>query len=266
MKRFFDRENNRLLYVGRKSDSAMWDQWWDDEEIEKLYSFDRLCCADQMVVDATRSYLPAGSRLLEGGCGLGNNVELLARSGYEVIGVDFAEKAVERVRTFRPNLDVRRGDLCQLSFSDGYFDGYWSFGVIEHFYEGFDTIASEMLRVIRPGGYLFLTVPALSGLRKFKADIGLFPAAGSDARTAEAFFQYAYSAREIEENFEKRGFTLLRRRNWGVYKGAIDEVPGARLAMSALCRLSEPLTERLLGRLFSHMFLFIFRKDAEVRR
>lgn len=262
MKRFFDSERKRLLWVGRRSDRAMWDERWEQEEIEKLFSHEKLNFADRMVVDATRRYLSEGSRILEGGCGLGNNVELLRRSGYRVIGVDYAEKTVERLKRFKPDLEVRCGDLRELSFEDGYFDGYWSFGVIEHFYDGFAPIASEMRRVVRPGGYLFVTVPALSRLRMLKARLGMFPEALRDDYTAGNFYQYAFGADEIVESFHRIGFTLAESRGWGVYKGVSDEIPGSRLVMSALCRLSETAAEGILGGGCNHMHLFIFRKGS----
>ena len=44
---------------------------------------------------------------------------------------------------------------------------------IEHFIDGYDAILSEMYRVIKEGGYLFLTVPSMSIIRKVKAALGM---------------------------------------------------------------------------------------------
>jgi len=53
-------------------------------------------------------------------------------------------------------------DVRKLNFPDHYFDGYWSLGVIEHFYKGYDEIIHKIYRVLHPGGFLFLTVPEMS--------------------------------------------------------------------------------------------------------
>ena len=65
-------------------------------------------------------------------------------------------------------------DVRNLNFDDGFFDGYWSLGVIEHFYEGYERIIKEVNRVIKRNGFVFLTFPSLSFLRKFKSKWGLY--------------------------------------------------------------------------------------------
>lgn len=263
MERFFDSRKNRLIYVGMQADQAMWEERWAEERIEKLFSHKKLSCEDRLIIDTTRKYLPEGALILEGGCGLGNNLELLRRFNYEVIGVDYAEKTIERVRNFMPGIDARCGDLRNLAFDDGYFDGYWSLGVIEHFYHGYERISSEMYRVLKPRGYLFLTVPAMSQLRIIKARFGLYPKFVEDAETVTNFYQFAYSTEEIETSFCRQGFTLCENRGLNVYKGVPDEIPGTRLLMSALYRLFGAQMEHILSGFANHVHLFVFRKVAE---
>ena len=52
--------------------------------------------------------------------------------------MDFAEESVRRARLEYPGLDIREGDVRSLPFPAGHFDGYWSIGVIEHFWGGYD--------------------------------------------------------------------------------------------------------------------------------
>ena len=49
--------------------------------------------------------------------------------------IDYAPKTVEFVNKKFPFLDIRLGDVTKLDFDDNFFDAYWSFGVIEHFYQ-----------------------------------------------------------------------------------------------------------------------------------
>ena len=61
---------------------------------------------------------------------------MLEKSGFSTTGVDFAEKTV-KINALYPSLDIRLVDIRNMDFDDGFFDGYWSFGVIEHFYDGY---------------------------------------------------------------------------------------------------------------------------------
>jgi hypothetical protein len=82
--------------------------------------------------------------------------------------------------------------------------------VIEHFYDGYEEIRDEMARVVRPGGYLFLTFPAMSWLRRLKARYGGYPSWQPTERQLESFYQFALPADEVASGFESHGFRLVR--------------------------------------------------------
>ena len=152
------------------------------------------------MVRITAGNLPAGARVLEGGCGRGNKVAALANAGFEAIGVDFAADSVRQARLDYPGLDIREGDVRALPFTAEFFDGYWSIGVIEHFWEGYDSILAEASRVLRPGGFLFLTAPWLSPYRRSKAG------------------RQGYARRDFAS--EPHGFLPVRARPRGGLRGA----------------------------------------------
>jgi SAM-dependent methyltransferase len=98
-------------------------------------------------------------RILDAGCGTGNNLLHLARYG-RAVGVDLSEEALVFCRT-RGVAAVRAG-LLALPFPDGRFDCVTSFDVIYHRWVEDDAAAvREMARVLRPGGLLLVRVPAL---------------------------------------------------------------------------------------------------------
>jgi SAM-dependent methyltransferase len=76
--------------------------------------------------------------ILEGGCGIGQMVHAFKWQGYNAVGIDFARRTIKRVKVAVPELDIRFGDVRNLPFRDGEIAGYWSFGVIEHFWEGYE--------------------------------------------------------------------------------------------------------------------------------
>jgi len=57
---------------------------------------------------------------------------------------------------------VKVGDIRKLNFPDGYFDAYYSGGVIEHFEDGIAPQLGEAHRVLKEGGYFFVTVPHMN--------------------------------------------------------------------------------------------------------
>ena len=99
---------------------------------------------------------PEGSRVLEAGCGGGKTAKALIDSGYSVVGIDFSEEAVSGCAS-ELGIKTLCADICDLPFPDGEFDGISLVHVTEHLRPG-DRIsaASEMIRVLRPGGKVFL--------------------------------------------------------------------------------------------------------------
>jgi SAM-dependent methyltransferase len=101
-------------------------------------------------------------RILDAGCGTGNNLRHFSAWGRPV-GVDLSEDAVRFCRT--RGVTVTRGSLLRLPFADGSFDLVTSFDVLYHRWITDDRVAlAELVRVLRPGGRVFVRVPALKML------------------------------------------------------------------------------------------------------
>ena len=159
---FYDKLNNRLIYLRSTATEEFWDQHWQNQKIDPpdlppyLQALRGHFFGRDFVLRTTKQYLALGQSVVDGGCGLGQYVKRLSQAGYEAYGVDFAPHTIAQVTQHYPELDVRVGDVRALPFSDCFFDGYWSLGVIEHFWNGYSEIASEIHRVLKPGGYLFV--------------------------------------------------------------------------------------------------------------
>jgi len=95
--------------------------------------------------------------ILEIGCGTGGNGKTLSKFG-EVIGIDSSEEAVRfcEGKGFR-EVVLGRGE--QTSFPSEHFDLVIALDVFEHM-ENDEAAFRESLRILKKGGYLFLTVPA----------------------------------------------------------------------------------------------------------
>jgi SAM-dependent methyltransferase len=124
------------------------------EEIES-YRFEKLAYLPRLVNFA--GY--AGRRVLDVGCGVGNDLSRFARHGAEVVGVDLAPRSIEFART-----NFRQRDLAgefhvmngeQLGFSDDSFDVVFCHTVL-HFTPEPRRMVQEIHRVLRPGGEAIL--------------------------------------------------------------------------------------------------------------
>jgi len=234
MKRLYDKENNRLVYQGTRATSQFWDALW-----QKIDNMDQLVArgaADPLVRRTTSTYLPAQPtvRVLEGGCGFGQHVAGLQQLGYDAYGIDYAPETVTKINARFPHLNVQLANITQLPFADNFFDGYWSLGVIEHFYHGFDAAAREMQRVVRPGGYLFITIPHMSWLRRIKASLGAYSPFQAEHFNEQAFYQFALDATRVIQQFELLGFSLVAQQPVDGIKGLKDELTWLQPVLSRI--------------------------------
>lgn len=101
--------------------------------------------------------LPAGTTVLDVGCGIGGSSRILARDyGFDVTGVTISPQQVQRAQTLTPAGVTARfqvDDALDLSFPDASFDVVWSIEAGPHMPDK-QRYAQEMLRVLKPGGIL----------------------------------------------------------------------------------------------------------------
>ncbi|MFO1448370.1 MAG: class I SAM-dependent methyltransferase [Opitutaceae bacterium] len=109
------------------------------------------------LLDVVARVLTGPTRVLDVGCGTGGFCEALRQRGHEVMGVDphAAEMGLDPAW-------YRTGTTDRLPFPDASFAAICLFDVLEHV----DDVAAlrECRRVLRPGGLLFLSVPAYASL------------------------------------------------------------------------------------------------------
>lgn len=255
--------SGRLIYLHEKATPEYWDTLWKTEGKPPQTS------ANDDVVKVTRGYLPAGAAVLEGGCGRADKVKSMSDAGYRAIGLDFAASTVAQARLDYPNLDIRQGDVRALEFPDGSFDGYWSIGVIEHFWEGYDPILAEAARVVKPGGFLFLTAPWFSPYRHRKMRAGGYER-NDFAKEPEAFYQFALERQEISRDLARHGFDLVRWRGLASEVSMQEDMTSLKRPIHWLLGSRGSFIKRVLRRLVSrgmdsycgHSFLAVARRRA----
>jgi len=264
--KYFDPLNNKLIFIEKKADPVFWDHHWKINNIRN----DILGIKNTFVSRITKKFLkPSDGYILEGGCGTGVNVASLFNNGYKVIGVDYAENTVRTLNKYIPELDIRIGDVRKLQFGSDYFVGYWSLGVIEHFWEGYEQIAEEMFRVILKNGFLFLMFPYMSPLRRLKGRMNIYDRWHNGLTTD--FYQFSLNSKIVINDFTKMGFRLLKAIPFDGIKGTKDEVDFLRTVLqklynynssSLILRGFRKAISTILSTFAGHCMLLIFHKSS----
>lgn len=113
---------------------------------------------EQMLEALLTAYpLAPGSRVLDVGCGQGVALELFQQRGFEATGVALGDEDV-RAATAK-GLRVFKMDQSFLDFEDDSFELIWSRHCLEHSIFPYFTLWG-MRRVLKPGGGLYVEVPA----------------------------------------------------------------------------------------------------------
>ncbi|MBW2133832.1 MAG: class I SAM-dependent methyltransferase [Deltaproteobacteria bacterium] len=119
--------------------------------------------ADQVEKQAVFALLPdlTGRRVLDAGCGTGNFSLALARRGARVVGLDRAAAmqftARQKARKEGQDLLWVRGHLSRLPFAAATFDGVVCILALDFVAER-QAALQEMVRVLRPGGFLLIAI------------------------------------------------------------------------------------------------------------
>ncbi len=138
-------------------DKSVWEDKYSTGQDLNLYPWDAVVSwvyrnSDRKNRDQTR--------ILEVGCGAGNNLWFAAREGFQVFGIDLSESAIEfaKKRFVHDGLkgDFRTGSILELPYPDGQFDMVIDRAAITCLgKEEAEKCFAEIKRVLVPGGKFF---------------------------------------------------------------------------------------------------------------
>lgn len=114
--------------------------------------------------DTVQRLFPAGSHLVDLGCGTGLDAAEFARRGYRVLATDWSPRMIERTREraaaegLEPMLRAEHVGVQDLAKLEGPFDGMYSnFGPLNCALD-LPAVAAQCARLVRPGGALAFSV------------------------------------------------------------------------------------------------------------
>jgi len=201
------------------------DHWW-------------LASRRRMVVDWVTQRYPGRRdlRILDVGCGTGMMLVEMARLG-QAQGIDASEEALAFCRR-RGLTAVQNGNVLRLPFADNSFDVLTGVDILEHIDDDVGALR-EWRRVLKPGGRLFLFVPAHPWLWSLQDEIS-----GHRRR---------YTARLLKRVVEEAGLTVERQSYVSTY--LLPVIVLGRIWLKALRRFRDIKTENTLHPAWSNGLL-----------
>lgn len=133
------------------------------------------------------------------GCGVGHLCRYLKTRGVCVFGLDISPRMVEVASRLSPDISFRQGDMLAMDISDQSLIGVVAFYSLIHICRKSAIYAlQEMYRVLRPKGYLLLSVHGGDG--EIHADEFLGISVSMDATL--------FQPNEIAEYVQQAGFSV----------------------------------------------------------
>jgi len=152
------------------------------------------------------------ARILDVGCGPGLGAKIMKERGYEIVGIDYNERAVQFAEVLVPDARFILGDvrsLEQVTHLHNWFDSVTAVEVIEHIPPEFHANMLKGIRhVLRSTGVLVLTAPSRQmplnpwHYKHFDLDELVHMVEGNGFQVTEVVYQHRMSV--LFSNFVQR--------------------------------------------------------------
>jgi ubiquinone/menaquinone biosynthesis C-methylase UbiE len=127
---------------------------------------------DQKHVRSILKYVK-GEKILDIGCGYGTTTFYASKQGYECIGIDYDEKAIEFCRKRYPECNYLSADAEDLPFENSYFDTVILRDSLHHLYgeADFEKVKNELNRVLKNNSRMIFFDPNVNLLLRIMRSI-----------------------------------------------------------------------------------------------
>ena len=137
---------------------------------ENISHLDQIAQTDIYLLDQImKGRYNATDKILDAGCGEGRNMHWFLQNDFEIYGTDINEAAIAQLKSANPDLTAESlpvAPLEKLPFADNYCNHIISSAVL-HFAKNtkhFKAMLTEMVRVLKPNGSLFIRMTSDIGI------------------------------------------------------------------------------------------------------
>lgn len=142
-------DTKKLVALGYDRIAERYEAWASGVRVEERQRYVRLLLES----------LPAGSRVLDLGCGSGSLVTKALAQRFQVIGIDISKRQIELSRRAVPSAQFICADMSTVDFQPASFDGVAAFYSIVHLPRAEHAgLFGHIFRWLRPGGFLLATL------------------------------------------------------------------------------------------------------------
>lgn len=204
-----------------------WTDIWNDVDLKNSVKLNIQKRDEFKIISKYIQRLPKNARILDGGCGVGNWTIFFALKGFDITGLDISSKVIGRLKQIFPEQSQRffYGDIRETRFNADYFDAYFSWGVFEHFENGLGDCFREAHRILKKGGFLFVTVPFQNYRHRLKDTL---EKRRKNDQERMRFYQYKLTKAELRTEFEKYNFHIQEIRQihklFGIHRLVVNDL------------------------------------------
>jgi len=139
------------------------------------YMDDALVSTIDNIAETVNKFIAKGGRILDFGAGPCDKTAVISCMGYECyayddLGDDWVKQNgyIDKIRMFASRYDIKLSIAHEgyLPFNNNTFDMVMSHDVLEHLHDSPREVFNDLVELIKPGGYLFVTVPNAVNVRK----------------------------------------------------------------------------------------------------
>jgi SAM-dependent methyltransferase len=194
MRKTYRRMNNKDYWTSRWDDIPA-DQPMDNDQVYPLKY------AEQTVKDRQ-------GKILEAGCGAGRILRYYHNQGMNIIGFDFIEVAITKLKKIDSTLKAEVGDITDLGFENESFKYILAFGLYHNLEHGLEQSIKETYRVLERGGSVCASFRADNIQTRLTDRLTERRAIKNSDSEASEFHKMNLTRSEFKRAFEKVGFNI----------------------------------------------------------
>jgi SAM-dependent methyltransferase len=180
--------------------TSRWDEIPADEPMENTDVYP-LKYAEETIKDLN-------AKVLEAGCGAGRILRYYHNQGVNIIGMDFIEVAIDKLKEIDYSLKVEVGDITNLGFDDQSFKYILAFGLYHNLEFGLDQSIKETHRVLESGGSVCASFRADNIQTRLTDWLTERRTGGNNNSGGHIFHKMNLTRAEFGQAFKQEGFII----------------------------------------------------------
>lgn len=188
----------------RMNNKDYWDKRWDDIPADKPMENNQV----YPLKYALKTVKDQDGKILEAGTGAGRVQRYYHDRGLDIVGFDFIEVAITKLKEIDPSLKAEVGNITDLRFNNESFKYILAFGLYHNLEDGLAKAIEETYRVLEFGGSVCASHRADNIQTKLTDWLTERRAQKSIGSEAKDFHKMNLTHSEFRLAFETAGFTI----------------------------------------------------------